>query len=593
MDQLANVAKASPSEDGVAELVANYRAWDPQGKPEGEALRDADRRALAAKIAAVVPNLTEKTDWERLLAASSIAVAGAPEPTATWVLGCEAESAGELLARKKPPAEDVLSGIDQAISTRKTPGPAGDYLSYAQARLNWERRKDRTAAGQLLAIYPESGEVAPVLAVPLRTAAAARVLEDSAVRLRQADAEKPFKADDLQTALQALKTSARLAKGVLSPMGRLDLALAAWMAGDKATARAAADAFATEQWCKTLSPADALAVLRVRAAVQDESTEAGQVARTDSLIAIIGLHVANPKDVPTEAVDRIVILPLLAEANRPATGGAKVPRAKLLAEAARFMQSGVRSDPRTWKKLLGNTDPWIKIRDLYAAAAALDNRPEYVAKKIFAGVLERTTRGQGPTAEMMTEAERVIKDHPKYAGGHTLRGELLHLRAVGEPDRAKQIADLTAAVKEFGEAQKLGATGAKASPEDLRWLYQSWSGACLLLGNFTTDAAVRDESFRAAAAYAEKLKDQDGKYLEGRLALGNAYEDIAYFLGDTEYFPQAIREFEDAKELATQPGEARPWLACGRCQYRRAEKAPAARGRTADRGALMARPGRD
>ncbi len=575
VDQLASAAKAKPTEEVVVDLAVKYQTWDPQGKPEGEALREACRRALAAKIAAVAPALNDKTDWEKLLAADSLAMPGAPEPTAAWLLACGAECAAELLARKTPPAEDALGGIESALADRKAADPTGGYLTYAQARLAWERRKDRTAAGQLLAVYPATGDVSTALAALHRMAAAARVLEASAIQLRQPDPQVPFKSDDVQPALNALKAADRLSKGALSPVGRLTLALAAWMVGDKNIARQAVEAFGPAETRKTLSTAEALAALRVRAAVQDVATEAGQAAQTDSLMAIIDLHRAHPKEVSLETINRTVIQPLLAEATRPANGAAKATRAKLLADVARLIQSGVRTDPRTWKRLLGSADPWAKVRELYSAAAALDARPEYVVQKIFAGVLERTAKGQGPAAEMFAEAQQVINTYPKYAGGHTLRGELLHLRAVGESDRRKQLADLAAAVKEFREAEKLGVSAAAMSPEDLRWLYQSWSGASLLLGNYTTDRVERDESFRAAVTYAERLKDQDSGYFEGRMALGNAYEDVAYFLGDTDYFPQAIREFEEAKPLAVLTGEARPWLACGRCQYRRAEKAPA------------------
>jgi hypothetical protein len=576
VDRLSAAKMQPATEAGIAQLATDLRGYTAKGREEDEPLRQSYRHLLAAKVAAIAPNLSDKAEWDKLLPACVLALPGAPEPVAAWVLGCGVESAAELLAAQKPPDNSDLAAIDAALAERKSADPTGGYLPYAQARYDWERRNDKTAAMQLLKVYPETGEPAPALKAPFRKAAAARVLEASAVRLRQPDPDKPFKSDDAAPALVSLKAARRLSANGLSAAGKLCLALAAWAANDKSTARTATDEFATPESRKNLSAAEAFAVLRARAGSQDETTEAGQVARADSLAAIIELHRARPKDVTVDAIVQTVVKPMLSAESKPVAGGAKVPQARLMADTARLIQSGSRTDPKTWKRLLGSADPVGSVRGLFTAAATLDPRPEYAVQKVFTSVLERLAKGNGgPTPEMIAEAEQIIAANPKYAGGHILRGELLHMRAVGETDRAKQMADLRAAVKEFSDADEPGAGAAATSLEDQRWLYQNWSGACLLLGNFTTDRVERDESIRAAVTYADKLKEKDANYLEGRLALGNACEDVAYFLKDNDSFEKAIREFEEAKPLATAPGEIRPWLACGRCQYRRAEMAPA------------------
>jgi serine/threonine protein kinase len=570
VDTLAKAAEAAPSEDGVSRLAAGIAALAPEGDPEARQVREAYRRVLGDKIKGIVPTLGAATDWGRLFDACQKAAGDPPTAAGPWVDACRAEAAAELVAAKAPPPDADLDAVQRAVGESPAADPTGGYRPYAQARLAWERRKDRSAAGLMLAAYPEAGQPSPALRSPRRTAATAAVLEGAARQLRQPDPDQPFKsADAAKSAVAWLKAAGRLAPGGLSPAARLNLALAAWTAGDKAAARQAAETFATADARKDLSPRDAFAILMVRAAAQDDSA-AGRLAKLDTDAALVRLHRDHPKDVPAELINRVVVQPLTAAAARPPAGAEAVRRARLLADVARVIQN----DPRTWAKLLATTDPWAKVQNLYAEAERLDGRAEYIVQRAFAS-LQRTGRGAAvSTAALLAEAQRAIDKEPAYAGGHVLRGRLLHQRAVSESDRPKQLADLRDAVKEFQTADGLG--GAAAAVEDVRYLYQSWSGACLLLGNFTTDPDEKQRSLHDAVKYAEALTERDPKYFEGQLALGNACEDVAYFLGEADSFDTADKAFEAAKPLSFLPGEARPWLACGRCWYRRAEKAPAA-----------------
>jgi serine/threonine protein kinase len=566
LGQLAAAAKAAPSDDLVAKLATDIRNLPPVSDADAQkALQAAYRTVLAGKIAGIAPTLGDKSDWDQLLTASRLALPGASDPTAAWVAGCAAESAAELLAVRANPADESLIEVEAALAARALDDPTDGYLTYAQARLAWERKKDRAAAGRMLVAYPDSGEPAAALKSPRRMAGAAGVLAAAANQLRQSDPTHPFKPADAAQAMKWLKAAARLSKASPAPAQKLNLALAAWVAGDKSTAKTAVEAFVTPETRKGLAPKDVAAILNIRAATQDEATEAGRIARIESLAALVGLYQSNPKDVTAEMINLAVVQPL-ALAGPAATGATAKARARLLADVAKAIQA----DPATWAKLLGKTDPWPKIRELYEEAERLDSQAEYIVHKAFAS-MQGAAKGQPlPVADLLADADRAIAKNKDYAGSHTLRGRLLHQRAVRETDRMKQIADLREAVKEFAEADKLGGTAAPV--EDVRWLYQSWSGACLLLGNFTTDAEEKQKSIRGALQYAEKITERDAKYFEGQMALGNASEDVAYFLGDTDYFSQAIRAFDEAKKLAFLPGEGRPWVAGGRTQYRRAEK---------------------
>jgi serine/threonine protein kinase len=564
VDKLADATKAKPSEDGVYRLSAAVQALPTGDADEQKVVRDAYRQLLAKMIESVVPELGERTDWDRMLTASRLAAANGTGPTSPWVVGCGAESAAELFAAQTPPPEDALAEIETAAS-RQAGDPTGGYLSYAQARLAWARKKDPAAADKLVAAFPETGEPSPALRSPRRQTAAAGVLSGAVKQLRQADPGQPFKPADAVKAVRWLAAAGRLAKASPPPGLKLDLALAASAAGDKVAARKAVEAFATPDARKGLTPHDAFAVLSVRAAVQDDS-DAGRVARVDSYAALLALFRENPTDVTAEMINRSVVQPLTAN---PPGGGTNANRARLLADVARVIQN----DPRTWAKLLGTTNPFARVRELYDQAERLDGKAEYIVQKAFA-VLQGPGKAKANISELLADADRAITKEPKYAGGHTLRGRLLHQKAVAEKDRAMQLADLRAAVKEFTAADKLG--GATAGVEDVRYLYQSWSGACLLLGNYTTDADEKQKSIRDAVTYAKKLTTRDRSYFEGWMALGNASEDVAYFLDDASAFAPAVEAFEEAKGLAVLPEEARPWLACGRCQYRRAERAPQA-----------------
>jgi hypothetical protein len=544
---------------------------DRLGAPDAEpsdrpALAGLFKRLLARQVERLAPHLPDPTvrDWESLEAACQVA-----EPT-PWVAALRAESVAELLASTVlTPGTAPVKDAERGLAGHKAEGQARAYLDYAKARLAWQVEGNPAAANDMLRAYSVDQEPVPILRPSYRTIAAARVFAEAAQQLRQPNPAQPFKPEDKATAFMWLKAAARLAgagKADLPAALRLNLALAAWENGDAAVARQYAETFATDDARKDLTPQDAFAVLCVRAAGQDDTTEAGRLARINSYAALARLYRDHPNDLPADLLNRTVVQPVMADLARPPAAASRpdAPRARMLAEVAKAIQR----DPRAWSRL-GNMG--AKVGDLYAAAERLDGRAEYIVQKAFAALQQGAGTGAGAsTADLLKEVQRAIDKEPKYPGGHTLRGRLLHMRAVHEPDRGRQLADLRAADQEFRAADRLG--GDAAAVDDLRWLYQSWSGACLLLGNFTPDGAEKGRAIRDAFKYAEKLTELDATYFEGWMALGNAAEDVAYYLGDAAYFPQAVRAFDEAKKLSFLPGEARPWLGCGRCQYRRAEK---------------------
>lgn len=513
--------------DEAERLLRGYLAYKPD---------DSDAKNLLEQAAPA-----DRPAWERHLAdAAALLDAG------------DFDKAKELLDKAAPLAD--------APAAKARIAALQGYLRAARLQA---QNKPAEAADALLAETLKGDSLPPDLASGSRKARILDLLQAAAEAKRNhgADAHaKPFATPaDADAAFRYLAKAEAVAGADLSPAARATHALAAWSKPEHDPAAVAALITSLTKADTKLPFEETMTLFLTLAQAQ----QAVPAQRADALTTY-----ARLLDLAQQQIDQPVApTELAAEVLQPAlklgdelTRGN--PDAVLAAKVAKvYAAQGhlLRKSPSAFK------DAAKRALDSYTRAAQLDpSEPTYAADRVAA----RVDLGGEPAA-LLAEAEQAAVKAPNYPPAQRLLGLLRFHVARRAGDAATRRQKLREAAAAYDAGIRLYDDKKRPSDEVLPDLLTSGSAVYL---NLSAAGLPRDEQIKVlhkSRDYAERATKLDRRFGEYAFtALGNALEELAYYLQEAPAanFAEAIKAFGEAKKLRNDL--AKSWLDLGRCQFR-------------------------
>jgi serine/threonine protein kinase/tetratricopeptide (TPR) repeat protein len=557
--ELTRLAESTPAVRADALAALSTAAAKLSGM-EKERIETTVRHLRAREIERLVPGLGPKANWAKLLEQCRAA-----EETG-WVGACTAEALVEAAGGK--PTDKQLSEAQAALNFKDVT-KTGAYAQYARALIaSASGQPDLAASLAAEALRLDTSDP------PLLTERRARcvvLLRDGLRSLRVpakafAPMQAPFRGpEDAGPAARWADAALLLANNDAATILelRIDRSLVGWY-GPNVRAAALANELLQIPGVEKLGP-DGPPLVLARARAQDPASDEGQRNALDAYVQFVDLTARTIEATANleQAVefDRSVLAPALKLGAGPAgktpRGPAQVAR---IQAALGHLIAALPHAPYSYK------NPREQAVAAWAEAVRLDGeRADY-------WVGQGKARLQLPNFKLddveKDVATALLKD-PKLSSAHGLRGYLMVLRSRNEPTLSKRIAPVKEAVKAYDEALRLiEKQGTDAERAD------SWAGrsmAKLELANYLPYEASpkdREELLKGArddARRATEVKDRPNPDYAWA-ALGNAQEDLAWLMQQTDNYERAVASFSEA--ITVRPDLARYWLARGRCQYR-------------------------
>jgi Protein kinase domain len=398
------------------------------------------------------------------------------------------------------------------------------------------------------------------------------LLEKSAMQLPRGGTLAPFKPGDADRAFRWLDQARQLharASQQLPEAARVKLALAADARAepDSKPARQLADEVMRKDRVAQLD-LDGLSLLLIRARAADEGAIQAYAAIDQHFkwkrFEKEGL---DPKTWFTTVLQPAVVLGERVPNPHQKPAALRTSLAHCYAAYARFLHEHLFADEGQREKWVP-VNPRQKVFDAYCMAVALDDSR---ADSWTGYAYSRTALPPVDWAEVKKECDKALELSPRSSAAHGLLGYMLLLQSRDESNIQRRIDKLREADQVFEKA--LGLAAQKKDDEDIPILLLNRSLTDLELGNyiaFVVGKAAREKYAKylyAAETLARQASEVQHPYPQlVQEAWGNALEDIAMYLGESNRYNEAIEKFGNV--IDARPYLASGYVSRGRVQYR-------------------------
>jgi tetratricopeptide (TPR) repeat protein/tRNA A-37 threonylcarbamoyl transferase component Bud32 len=391
--------------------------------------------------------------------------------------------------------------------------------------------------------------------------AGARDLEGAAHRLRRvSNPGRPFSPADANEAYRELKEASALWSQAQQPLPlslRVDLALAAFYkpAPDLGLFQELAAATLGGPDAKKLGN-DAYALLLARAKAQEQSPPGWRSALA-AYQDLLARAWSRPADAEAASVAYAALQTAAADLDKADKADSETVklRARYYAALGRLLR-----DPAGSKLTAGDANR--RAYEWFTQAAALDPaNADYLIGK----AVSRTALPDPNWKELESAGRRAVELAPLKPASYNLLGYALLMQARRETGLDGRIRGYTHAFQTFRD----GVDHADQDDEELPQLLLNRSMTALELGTYlapTDRSSARKylEDARKNAERATRLGHANPEYVHE--TLGYVLENMAFLLGETDRYPEAVVEFDKAIQLKPERAAAR--IARARCHYR-------------------------
>jgi hypothetical protein len=525
---------------------------------------------FALRIQQRIPSLASAGDFRDILPElAELIDAGSRNP---WLLACQAECLIER--REAGPRKEERDQALLLVNDRDALAETGSYGRYVRGLVYYVQQRTAEAAAEIVAAF-STEKVPPILEGRCDRARGILVDASAKLRLSLASAQRDrlwlnlVIKDPYQTpeaALQAyvwLQTALRLSQttGAELPVAlRTNLMLAAWQKAD------ADSKLARELSAALLGPpsreqlgTDLVPTLLINARVQPNDPQgwATAVARYVEMLDVIQSD--KRWEAPPIELHEQLLQPALQAIDRLTESGAGDK------ELSRRIALVYSAKGRLVRQHRYAAWPWDPVQEAIAAYDKAiefdDTRAEYYAGRAVA----RSLTGRPDLSKLEIDARLAQEKDSSLPGGHGMLGYVSLLRSRAQSDPSTRVRHLQDAIAAFSQAITLCDQQGNLDG-DLGTYLTNRTTAYVELGNF--DPVERRQHLDNARKDGERATDLNERYPEYAWdALGNALEDIAWMLGETEKYAKAIEAFDQAVQARDDSAKYR--MDRGRCYYKR------------------------